>query len=65
MATRSYRVMNEVDLLDKYSKKHGISDRELARRLNVYPCYLYRWKKTRKMSKAYRVIVSEFLKVNK
>ncbi len=44
----------------KYQQMQDISNRELARRLNVADVYVYRWKKGN-IGKAWQLLIAEFL----
>jgi len=51
--------------LENYKKKQNLSDRALARELEVHHVYLYRWRKAGKIIGAYERIIEDFLKKEK
>ncbi len=54
--------------LESYKKTHKLSDVSLSKKLcdskkvNIYPIYIYRWRKTGRIIGVYEKIVEDFLK---
>jgi len=51
--------------LEDYKKRHQFSDLALAEKMDVYPIYLYRWRKAKRIIGIYRKYVEEFLSKEK
>jgi len=47
--------------LEKYKHRRGLSDRALARELEVPPVYIFRWRKAGRIIGAYQRIIEDFL----